>query len=427
LRELLLFFSTPLLTFIFATAFFVIWSRDKPRHENLGLSIGWLLMTCGFSISILSPAEWGRAIPAITHMPYTLAVAAISWGMLTRIGVKPPLKAHLWIAFTGFATMMLVQNIGNSIMADLFITNLTCGAMLVMTAQLFAYSSGRDPVERFLLVMLTLAAAQFFIRPAVTLMFDGPLAAQSYRDSTYYFALNWVFAFGSVLFGLAQIAGAVKVHVQSLYRSTSRDALAGLLVRGEFEAQVEAALRQATAEGIETSLVIGDIDHFKQVNDIWGHQAGDTAISQFGKMVGATIRSSDIAGRVGGEEFCILVWNANEDVASGLAERLRERTTALEIGSSNSGQGAFDVRLTASFGVAQQSRGENYRALFANADSALYASKQSGRDCVSRASQILSSGQGTAAASDNPLKSVSEEENFSLNDHLTDNGERYAG
>ena len=71
--------------------------------------------------------------------------------------------------------------------------------------------------------------------------------------------------------------------------------------------------------------------------------------------------------------------------------------------------------------------GENYMALFAKADSALYASKQSGHDCVSRASPVLSYEQSSAAAPDNSLKTVSEAENFSLNDHLTDLGERYAG
>lgn len=417
MRELLLFFSTPLLTFIFATASLIIWSRDKSRYENLALSLGWLLLTSGFSISLLSPDHWGRAIPAITHAPYTLAAAAISWGVLTRIGVKPPLVAHLWIAFAGFASMMLVQNIGNSIVADIYITNLTCGAMMVMTAQLFGYSSSRDIVERYLLIMLILTAAQFLIRPVVSLMFDGPIAADAYRQSNYYFALNWVFAFGSVLFGLAQIAGSVKDHINALYRKTARDPLSGLLGRGEFETQVEAALKKASAEGVDASLVIGDIDHFKQVNDIWGHQAGDTAIAGFGQMAEKMIRASDIAGRVGGEEFCILVWNADEDIAAGLAERLRLGTNALEVG----GKG-LDVRLTASFGIAQQTRAEGYRALFARADGALYASKQTGRDCVSRASEI-----SPTAANQQQTPASQQTQKISLNEHLTPDRERYAG
>ncbi|MEO1221033.1 MAG: GGDEF domain-containing protein [Pseudomonadota bacterium] len=413
------------MTFIFATAFLIIWGRAKDRHENLALSIGWLLLTSGFSISLLSPDHWGRAIPAITHVPYTLSAVAISWGVLTRIGVKPPLIPQLWIAVAGFATMMLVQNIGNSIVADIYITNLTCGAIMIMTAQLFAYSAGRDLVERYLLIMLVLTAAQFLIRPVISLMFDGPLAAEAYRQSTYYFALNWVFAVGSVLFGLAQIAGSVKDLVAALYRKTSRDDLSGLLVRGEFEAQVEAALNKANAEGVDTALVIGDIDHFKQVNDIWGHQTGDGAIAAFGSMVGGMIRSSDIAGRVGGEEFCILIWNAGEDVAAGLAERLRVRTHGLEIGDN-----PLDVRLTASFGVAQQLRGEGYRALFARADGALYASKQSGRDCVSRASEVSpTTSSASAMGTDGDARSSESARNaqrISLNEHLTPKGEKYA-
>ncbi len=417
MRELLLFFSTPLMTFIFAAAFLVIWTRDKGKHENLALSLGWLLLTSGFSISLMSPDHWGRAIPAVTHVPYTLAAAAMSWGVLTRVGVKPPLVPHLWMAFTGFATMMVVQNFGNSIVADVMITNVTCGAMMVMTAQLFTQATGRDLVERFLLVMLILTAAQFFIRPVLSLMFDGPIAAEAYRQSAYYFALNWVFAFGSVLFGLAQIAGSVKDQVSALYHKTSRDALSGLLVRGEFEAQVETLLNRANAEGVETALVIGDIDHFKQVNDIWGHQAGDGAIAAFGAMTETMIRPSDIAGRVGGEEFCILVWNANEAIAAGLAERLRVRTNALEIGER-----AFDVRLTASFGVAQQVNGEGYRALFARADGALYASKEAGRNRVSRASVISPTGSTTDGGSQ-----AFKAQEISLSDRMAHHTKRYAG
>ncbi|MEP6239445.1 GGDEF domain-containing protein [Erythrobacter sp.] len=415
------------MTLIFATAFLVIWVRDRRRHENLALSIGWLMMTSGFSISLFSPDHWGRAIPAVTHVPYTLSAVAMSWGILTRIGVKPPLVTQLWIATTGFATMMLAQNVGNSIVTDIYITNLACGVMITLTTQLFAQSAGRDLVERFLLVMLILTAAQFFIRPIVSFMFDGPIAAETYRQSTYYFLFNWVFACGSVLFGLAQISGAVKDQVTALHHKTSRDDLSGLLIRGEFEAQVESALAKANVEDINTALVIGDIDHFKQVNDIWGHQTGDGAIAAFGEMVAAMIRSSDIAGRVGGEEFCILIWDADEDIAAGLAERLRIRTNSLEIGNNT-----LDVRLTASFGVAQQEKGEGYRTLFARADSALYASKQAGRNCVSRA-DVTATENSSAEALRSPQsqriapQSAEFPTKISLNDDLTPSGERYAG
>lgn len=362
---------------IFAVALLMLWSRDRSRIETLALGFGWALLSLGFSTSILAPDHWGRATVAITYVPYALAACFVSWGLLTRIKVVPPLRAHLVIALTGICVMALTQKFGDNVVSDIYVANLTCGVIMVTTAQLYARASKRDWVDQFMLVMIVVTCAQFFIRPVLSLMFDGPVAANAYRDTFYYLALNWVFAFGSVLFGLSQIAGVVKDQIDAMRHASAIDILSGLLVRGEFEAQVHEALTNASATEIDVALVVGDIDHFKQVNDIWGHQIGDAAIADFGRMVSDMIRGTDIVGRIGGEEFCILVWNANEDVAATLAERLRTRTATLDLGKD-----ALNVRLTASFGVAERQRGETYRALFARADKALYEAKQSGRNCV---------------------------------------------
>lgn len=369
---------------IFAATFIVLWDRDRTRVENGALAFGWGVMGAGFLISLLSPPEWGRWTLAITHIPYTLAALALSYGILTRIGVKPPVKAHLGIAVAGYATLLLSLNIGTNIVADIYISNLTCGIMMVLTAQLFAQKGERDAVEMSIFVMLIITAAQFFIRPVVSMMFDASIAAESYRETVYYAALFWVLSFGTVLFGLAQIAGAVKDQFQTFRHDSFTDDLSGLLLRGEFEAQVEDALARATADDCEVSFIICDMDHFKKVNDIWGHQVGDQAIAAFGGMISSTIRDADIVGRIGGEEFCVLVWNANQSVAKDLAERLRHATTNLAIGS-----GSLDVRLTASFGVAERLNAEGYRTLFARADKALYRAKSNGRNQVCTSDDVL--------------------------------------
>lgn len=384
MRDILLLFSTPLLMLIFAATFIVLWDRDRTRMENCALAIGWALMGVGFLISLLRPESWGRMTVAVTHVPYTLSAVAISWGVLTRIGIKPPVKAQLWIAVAGFGVLMLSQNIGNSVVADIYITNLTCGVMMVLTTQLFAQGGKRDAVERSVLAMLVITSAQFFVRPVVAIMVDDPIVGESYRDTIYYLSFYWMFAFGSVLFGLAQIAGAVKDQLQTIRHDSSTDDLSGLLLRGEFETQVEAALAKATAEECSVSLIICDMDHFKKVNDIWGHQIGDQAISAFGGMISGMIRDTDIVGRIGGEEFCVLVWNADQMIASSLAERLRHATTNLSIDA-----GSLDVRLSASFGVAERSQAEAYRSLFARADKALYRAKSNGRNQVSTADQVV--------------------------------------
>ncbi|MEL7190436.1 MAG: GGDEF domain-containing protein [Pseudomonadota bacterium] len=383
---------------IFSAALLVIWGRDRARVENLLLGGGWGVLASGFTISLLSPGEWGRAIIAITHVPYTLATVLICTGLLVRLRIEPPVRAFLAVAVTGSFVLFVTQNFGNSVAADLYVTNLTCGAIFVMTCQLFARGSRNDAVDQFIFTVLVLTTAQSFIRPVLSLMSEGQLAGANYRETTYYLVFYWVFAFGSVVFGLSHIAGAMKDQIHALKKDGTTDALSGLLVRGEFEDQVNARLAKANEKSVNVSLVVCDIDHFKQVNDIWGHQAGDKAIGDFGRMITGMIRDTDIAGRIGGEEFCVLVWNASEKDAAGLAERLRHRAKTLAISEDS-----LDARLSASFGVVERKRSEGYRSLFGRADKALYEAKQAGRDCVIRGeetdvSKAERSEQSSAAA-----------------------------
>lgn len=375
---------------IFSVALLAIWNSNRARTENLILGCGWALVSAGFITSQLSPDSLGRAIIAITHVPYSFAAVCFCSGLLMRVKIKPPVTMFLAIAVTGSCVMAFTQTFGNSATADLYVTNLSTGAITLLTAQLFVRGAKTDFIDRFVLWMLAFTAAQFFIRPVLSLMSEGPIAGAEYRDTLYYLALNWVFAFGSVLFGLSHIAGAVKDQIEALKDESARDTLSGLLVRGEFEARVNDLLAKANAKRIDVALVIGDIDHFKQINDIWGHQKGDSAIAGFGQMISGTIRNTDIAGRVGGEEFCIVVWGATERDAAGLAHRLRARAKTLQIGEDT-----IDARLTASFGVAGRRTSEGYRSLFARADNALYEAKQRGRDCVVTEADIGSPSSGS--------------------------------
>jgi len=113
------------------------------------------------------------------------------------------------------------------------------------------------------------------------------------------------------------------------------------------------------------------------VNDIWGHQSGDQAIADFGNLIKNKVRTCDVAGRIGGEEFCIAVWNCDNEPAYRLAERIRHAFAAHKHIVIND-----DIRLTASFGVATAQAGETYKQLFARADKALYEAKSKGRDRV---------------------------------------------
>jgi len=137
----------------------------------------------------------------------------------------------------------------------------------------------------------------------------------------------------------------------------------------------------ARAERLQTplSVVLADLDGFKDVNDAYGHAVGDEVLREFADVLRETLRESDVAGRWGGEEFLLLLPGADLGGAMQLAERVRTGLAARRIPS------APDLRVTASFGVAEYSGEYNSEQLVATADSALYEAKRAGKDRVVRA------------------------------------------
>ncbi|WP_434624098.1 diguanylate cyclase [Pseudomonas sp. Z1-29] len=159
---------------------------------------------------------------------------------------------------------------------------------------------------------------------------------------------------------------------------SSTDRLTGLYNRGHWEASLKAAYARHQRYGNALSLVMLDIDHFKRVNDTYGHQAGDKVIEQVARLLHEHVRESDVAGRYGGEEFGVVL--SDTDAAGGqiFAERLRKAVEESLV--QYNGQ---DIRFTVSLGVADLSQPANDHAeLIARADQALYTSKKTGRNRV---------------------------------------------
>lgn len=177
--------------------------------------------------------------------------------------------------------------------------------------------------------------------------------------------------------------------------STIRQLLASLLGRiGELEAGADAltkllnrrflptVLRReielAGTHGHDFSLVALDIDHFKRINDTYGHDAGDRALQHVANMLTQSVRSSDYVFRLGGEEFLIVLVGTGLQQARGVAEALRQRITHHLVPLSD----GREFGLTASLGVAGYDGHPDYERLLSRADQAMYAAKRNGRNCV---------------------------------------------
>lgn len=164
-----------------------------------------------------------------------------------------------------------------------------------------------------------------------------------------------------------------------LRRLAETDSLTGLLNRGTFETYVAKAMTAAQHVDAFLTVIVLDLDHFKSINDTFGHATGDIVLKATAEKLGLSVRrGSDLVGRMGGEEFAICLPRAEGAHGSRIAESLRAAIAGMQIVSH---QGKI-IRVTASFGVATLVPGESFRQIFARADQALYQAKKMGRNRV---------------------------------------------
>jgi diguanylate cyclase (GGDEF)-like protein len=175
-----------------------------------------------------------------------------------------------------------------------------------------------------------------------------------------------------------------------LVAQSRADSKTGLLNVSTWEMEAGSELSRSVRTRTPMALALVDIDHFKQVNDTYGHLAGDRVLKALANALTGQLRDYDKAGRFGGEEFVLLLAQTTEDDACRIAERLRRYVADLEI-PANDGPGAERVRITISIGVTAMAAGRNRELsdMLAAADSAMYQAKQSGRNRVAVARQSL--------------------------------------
>jgi diguanylate cyclase (GGDEF)-like protein len=197
-----------------------------------------------------------------------------------------------------------------------------------------------------------------------------------WRDPGYSPVASWVATVGTLAAFAVLIAlmrTRVGTAIAELTDAARRDPLTGLLNRRGFEEAFDVEIERARRTEQSLSVIVGDLDRFKEVNDSYGHPAGDEALRRVGKAMRDSKRSWDAAARVGGEEFAILAPDTDEHGAYVLAERIRqtiERAFATGIGP-----------LTASFGIVSYPvHGQTAETLLQAGDQALYAAKQLGRN-----------------------------------------------
>ncbi|MCX8560555.1 GGDEF domain-containing protein [Mycolicibacterium mucogenicum] len=358
--------------------FVVLWSVDRDRNNALVFagSIGcYIAGTVALSVGL--PAALASSIHGVL---FPAAMLLLADGLLRRVGDRVPralvltylLPMVVIVWFFAYVSQLLV---GRVVSQNL----LTALLMLVVVRRLWERMPRTGPNWA---ALAATAVFGFALGIAVIVAPFSPIPREllTRADLDIYMRtgleLCLIVSSTIVLPSLMVMMLAVTVIdiARELRSQRDCDELTGLLNRRGFNRRAEAMLR--TAE--RAALVVADLDHFKAVNDTAGHSGGDKVLIAFARILTDSVDGRQLVGRIGGEEFAVLLAGTGLDDAVGWAETIRTRVAAHAVDLSGE-----ITSVTASFGIASGDRQSQLTDLVEAADKALYKAKAAGRNQIS--------------------------------------------
>jgi len=362
-------------------------SRRTPQPSGLNL---WALGGTAFGLAYLGRLAADRlSIQAwLVLMDLTMVLGALMFvsGLRAFLG-RSPVPAR-WVAATAAAYVPLyfgaVAAAGNP--GRHLLLNLSLGLIYLWITG-YTWLASRQQIQPLqsplrllcaltaLLDAFTLARCHLILRDRFDALFQG-LFAQIY----YTYA-----SLAAVLMALVLLWMVFVRLNEQLAELASRDALTRVLNRNGLQDVVARHFAARTAPPI--TLLVVDVDHFKRINDTYGHAAGDEVLRAVARTLAGGLRGGDFVARVGGEEFLVGCVGARPSAARDLAERLRQAVQSMEVPLPGS---AATVRCTVSIGLSRPSANHaDWTAAWADADRALYDAKSSGRNRVMGSRELL--------------------------------------
>jgi two-component system, sensor histidine kinase LadS len=337
--------------------------------------------------------EWPLLSYGLPVLTYTWNVTAALSGAAACLFVREIAELRLysprvykifgWLACTfvvlAFANLGQRAGLGGLVAA---IGNLVFlgSAIFTLVVSFLAWKRDNRAAGWFLIAWGLLEG--FTIATAIRLLVTDPEGAEGLLY--YGLPLSMVAAAVLVALGVADRLRDQRLALSDAEKRAQTDPLTGVLNRRSLVERLEAACLRARARGLPIALLFIDLDHFKEINDSYGHQAGDACLRAIIDPIHAELRQSDVIGRYGGEEFVVILSSADASAAQPIAERIRNRVAEVRV----EGFGA-PIRLTCSIGVAtSDTLGVWGEHLIARADEAVYDAKRSGRNRVQIAGPV---------------------------------------
>lgn len=360
---------------IFAVAFAVVAATSRSAQGAKWIALGYATGIITIILEYMMPFQTNPMPVGIAiFLTYMAAMTLCIVGVARHYRFEPPWRAMtlLWGFSIGISPWIFSLTYGSPLRVALY--QLPYFAMQASILAALLRSGRRQKLDLLLAGVLAVSALIYLSRPAIAAVVGLSGTAQAYM-TTGYAAISQSLGAGILIAqALVMLLIMMRDTTAEIMATSETDLLSGVLNRRGFERQVEEALARRRADGV---LVAIDLDHFKRINDSFGHAAGDGVIVHFAAMLRDAAPEGAIVGRVGGEEFAVFL-------PDGLLSdgRLYAETVRADFAARTLPVFGVDRRFTASFGVAQWAAGDTLLDLSHRADAALYRAKASGRNQV---------------------------------------------
>ncbi len=384
---------------LLAITFLLIANYDKPFVSARWIS-GAYAIGAVYSVSelLISRFPASAVLATASYSALLVALAVYCVGVARKYDVRPPWRMLAFLLVASILLNLYTQTLPRELILRNVLWQLPYGVIQAVSIWVMLHARRLGPLDRGLVGVLGLSSIYFMVKPLVAVEAGGPGGtAGSYLDTFYALVSQSTGIILAIAVALMTLAVYVGKMLSDATLKSETDTLSGLLNRRGFVDRADDILRTADRSGGPVTLILADIDHFKNVNDTHGHEAGDRVIQAFAGVMREVAGEEHAIGRIGGEEFAIVLSGTELSTARLIAEGARVAF------SQSAVEGITDIAAcTASFGVAQRYPGESYEELLRRADIALYEAKNSGRDCVRTAPPIVRpNGNGSGSNTEN--------------------------
>jgi diguanylate cyclase (GGDEF)-like protein len=368
----------PAMGLLFAIAFFLLWVNRREQHYVAYAAAAYAVSAIAFLIQDVGPRLPMELQRIPSNFGFLLTGCLFAAAFIKRYDLPVPWRTMALTTIVSMAFFLWFLLVQPSIVARIYSISFATGFIAVLIVHALWPLERPHFIDRVLFWVAALSAVNLTLRPAVLLSLGGGFENyDGFQQSVYWTTVQFSQAVVAVIAAISLMVAVAIDQMSELRRQAADDDLSGLLNRRGFETQASAALRRCIDEERPVALLIADLDYFKSINDSHGHAVGDAIIAAFGAHVRLIGPAEMVAGRIGGEEFALLIPGAGIEAARQLAEAVR---TGLHTACAD--RIPAGLRPTMSIGLAIGSPGASLSALMHDADQALYDAKRTGRDRV---------------------------------------------